>query len=273
MAWGVRDDYIEKDQALNDPAVHLPITCGVCHDPHARENEAQLRFPIDVPSEEENLCMKCHHKRGTPDPSNFRGPHSPEGPVLLGYGGWWAPAMEFPTDTILASHGSGRNPRLCAGCHVNSFTVTDEVTGEFQFQATGHLFQAIPCLNAQGIPTTDDCALDQRSFRSCAASGCHGAEGVARGLYGLAQTRMEDLVGELDALLAQVPASEFSNTDNRYTSAEGSRFNKELAEFPGSPIHNPVLIESLLRGSIRQLRDEYGLSSPTGVSLEQTFKK
>jgi predicted CXXCH cytochrome family protein len=273
LAWGVRDDYLEKEQALNDPNVHLPITCGVCHDPHARDNEAQLRFPIDVPSEEENLCMKCHHKRGTPDPTTFRGPHSPEGPVLLGYGGWWAPAMQFPTDTILASHGSGRNPRLCAGCHVNSFTVTDAATGDFQFQATGHLFQAIPCLDAQGIPTTGDCALTQRTFRSCAASGCHGSETVARNLYTLAETRIEDLVEELDELLALIPASEFSNTDNRYTSAEGSRFNKELAEFRGSAIHNPVLVEALLRGSIRQVRQEYGLAPQTGVSLDQTFRK
>jgi predicted CXXCH cytochrome family protein len=268
LAWGVRDEYLEKTEVLTNATSHLPITCGVCHDVHANENEGQLRFPIDVPSEEENLCMKCHHKRGVPDPTTFRGPHSPEGPVLLGYGGWWPPNMEFPEGGVAASHGSESNPRLCAGCHVTSYTVTDEATGDFQFNSTGHLFQAIPCLE-NGIPTTGDCGLAERSFRSCTGAGCHASEDVGRSLLTLVETRVEDLVEELDALLLLVPAAEFSTTDNRYTTAEGSRFNSDLAKVAGSGVHNPVLIETLLRGSIRQVREDYALASQTGVSLEQ----
>ena len=273
LAWGVQDDYAEKQQALTDANTHLPITCGVCHDPHANNGEGQLRFPVDVPSEEENLCMKCHHKRGVPDPTTFRGPHSPEGPVLLGYGGWWPPSMEFPGGAVTATHGSERNPRLCAGCHVTSFTVTDDATGEFQFQSTGHLFQAIPCLDANGIPTTGDCGLQERSFQSCTGAGCHETEDVGRGLLTLAETRVEDLVAELAALLALVPEAEFADDDGRYTTAEGSRFNRELAEVPGSTIHNPILIETLLRASIREVRQEYGLAAQTGVSLGQQLGK
>ena len=271
QSWGIRDDYQEKDEALSNPSSHLPITCGVCHDPHANENEGQLRFPIDVPSEEENLCMKCHHKRGVPDPTTFRGPHSPEGPLLLGYGGWWPPELEFATDTIVATHGSGRNPRLCAGCHVNTYEITDEVTGEFVFNTTGHLFQAIPCLTAQGVPTTGDCTLQERTFETCASAQCHASEAVARSLYVVAETRVEDLAEELSALLALVPAAAFDPADGRYTTAEGSQFNVQLALFPGSSIHNPVLIEALLRSSIRQVREEYGLAAQTGVSLDRAF--
>lgn len=271
LAWGVRDEYLEKDAALNDPSVHLAITCGVCHDPHATATQGQLRFAVDVPSEEENLCMKCHHKRGVPDPTTFRGPHSPEGPLLLGYGGWWPPNMDFGTDTIVATHGSERNPRLCAGCHVNRFEVTDEVTGDFVFQATGHLFQAIPCLDAGGIPTTGDCGLTERTFQTCASAQCHDSEAVARNLFVLAETRVEDLATELTALLAMVPEAEFDPGDGRYTTAEGSQFNVELAAFRGSSIHNPVLMEALLRSSIRQVRQEYGLASVTGVSLDRRF--
>src|SRR5690606_26958362 len=74
---GVRTTYLEE-ATVAQPDEHLAITCAVCHDPHGSENSAQLRLPIDVPSEEENLCMQCHHKRGIPDPTTFRGPHSPE---------------------------------------------------------------------------------------------------------------------------------------------------------------------------------------------------
>ncbi len=271
LAWGVRDEYLEKESALANPSDHLPITCGVCHDPHAADTEGQLRFPVDVPSEEENLCMKCHHKRGVPDPTTFRGPHSPEGPLLLGYGGWWPPNMDFGTDAIVASHGSERNPGLCAGCHVNRFEVTDEATGDFVFQATGHLFQAIPCLDAQGIPTSGDCGLQERTFQTCASAQCHDSEAVARSLYTLAETRIEDLATELAALLDQVPASAFDPDDGVYSTAEGAQFNVELAAFRGSSIHNPVLMEALLRSSIRQVREDYGLGAVTGVSLELQF--
>ena len=81
----------------------------------------------------------------------------------------------------MATHGSSANPGLCATCHVNRFTVTDSATGAFTLQVVGHTFQAIPCVDAQGAPTTDaDCTLSQRTFRACTASGCHGSESAAR---------------------------------------------------------------------------------------------
>jgi predicted CXXCH cytochrome family protein len=267
LTWGVRADYLEKDQVV-EGGDHLPITCGVCHDPHERANPAQLRFPIDVPSEEENLCMKCHHKRGQPDPTTFRGPHSPEGPVLLGYAGWFPPSFEFTGGEIVASHGSDRNPRLCAGCHVNSFTVTDPATGDFQFQATGHLFEAIPCLDASGFPTPGDCDIGVRTFVSCVDAACHASETDARDDLVRVEARIAELVEDLAALLAQVPEDEFDEMDPRYTTAEGSRFNLELAEYPGSAIHNPFLIESLLLASIEQVETDYGLASSSRASRE-----
>src|SRR5690606_24329932 len=142
----------------------------VCHDPHSADNAKQLRFAVDVPNEEQNLCMKCHHKRGTPDlASQNRGPHSPEGPVLLGYGGWWPPNLQFPntgdTALIAATHGSSANPRLCAGCHVNALDVTDELTGE-TVTTVGHRFQATPCME-NGVPVGGDCAITEKSFAVC----------------------------------------------------------------------------------------------------------
>jgi len=266
LALGVRDEYLEKGSTQP-----LPIVCAVCHDPHSNEFDGQLRYPIDQPNEEENLCMRCHHKRGGPEPTSTRGPHSPEGPLLLGEAGWWPPNMPIePGTEIVGTHGSQANPRLCAGCHVQAFQVTDRLTGQFLVASVGHLFQAIPCLDPQGVPTTDDtCALTERSFRSCVQSGCHGSEAAARSAYTVAQNRILTLANRLNAMLAQVPASEFSDTDGRYTTAEGTRFNYELATFPGSFVHNPFLLEALLVASIQQVNTEYGVPIPAGTVLTQ----
>lgn len=264
-SWGVRAEYRERNATE-----HLPITCGVCHDPHDATNPKQLRMRIDVPSEEENLCMQCHHKRGTPDPTTFRGPHSPEGPVLLGFGGWWPPNMEQQPGSIVATHGSEANPRLCAGCHVNQWEKRDELTGQFVFRSTGHTFEAIPCVDAEGVPTGErECGLPQRSFQTCSASGCHGTQAVARNLLTLVRDRLHTLAAGLQAMESQVPPSEYNDQDNRYTTAEGARFNRQLAQFRGSEVHNPWLIEALLRASIRQLQQDYGITPPPGVSLGQ----
>ena len=259
--FGVRSEYLEKTTADL-----LPVTCGVCHDPHDPTNPAQLRLPIDVANEEENLCMQCHHKRGTPDPTTFRGPHSPEGPVLLGYGGWWPPNMPIRPGGIVTTHGSEANPRLCAGCHVNIWEKRDEITGDFVFRSTGHTFEAIPCADAEGIPTgSRECAIEERSFRACVA--CHGSEEVALGLLELVADRLDPLIAALETMEGQVPATEYNDKDNRYSTAEGSRFNRQLAQFKGSQIHNPWLIEALLRASIRQMQTDYGITPPPGINL------
>ncbi|NIQ60187.1 MAG: hypothetical protein GWN71_44790, partial [Gammaproteobacteria bacterium] len=52
--------------------------------------------------------------------------------------------------------------------------VTDPETGGFVFNATGHLFEAIPCLDEEGIPTPGgDCEFSARTFDACLGSGCH----------------------------------------------------------------------------------------------------
>jgi len=269
-AWGVNTVYAEQS-TVSKPGEHLAIVCAVCHDPHADDNEGQLRFPVDVPSEEENLCMKCHHKRGVPDPTSFRGPHSPEGPTLLGVAGWWPPSLEFPGGQIVATHGSDANPKLCASCHVQSFRVTDQETGDFVFQATGHLFEATPCLGDDGVPTAGECEEPEKSFASCVDSGCHSSESGARSVKFVANLRIEQLVAELDGLLAQVPATEFDSNDARYTVGEGAKFNVGLAEAGGATVHNPFLIEALLIASIKDIKSTYGLAASSDVSLQRVL--
>ncbi len=264
-AWGMDAEYIERTASGV-----IPVVCAVCHDPHDATNTKQLRFPIDVPNVDTNLCMKCHHKRAVPDPeSNSRAPHSPQGPLLLGEDvGWIPPNFQYPTIQIVGTHGTEANPRLCATCHVSRLEVTDAATGSFVFQATGHLFKAIPCLDAQGRPTADDdCEITERTFTACAASGCHTPTS-ARSALVVARGRLASLAGQVTSLLAQVPASEFVNNDYLITTAEGARFNRDLAEQPGSAIHNPFLVEALLTASIQQLKSQYGLSVPADLVLD-----
>lgn len=262
-AWGVKATFMEQE----DQSTLLPITCAVCHDPHDARNEGQLRFAMSEPVVERNLCMKCHHKRGEPDPTTFRGPHSPEGPLLLGTGGWWPPNFEYPQGSIVGTHGSEANPRLCATCHVNDYQYTDQETGAFVLRATGHSFEAIPCMDENGLPVPHaTCDVSQRSFRACV--GCHGSESAARSALIVARARIERLVQEIEPLIAQIPASEFNDQDNRYTTGEGARFNMELAQMTGSAVHNPFLVEALLIASIRQIELDYGITGPPAAVLE-----
>lgn len=265
QGWGVNSTFMEESA----PTDHLAVTCAVCHDPHDAKHEGQLRFALNVADEEQNLCMKCHHKRGVPDVSSAssqgRGPHSPEGPLLLGEAGWMPPGVQL--SGISGSHGSDRNERLCATCHVNNYQFTDPLTGSFTARATGHSFQAIPCADAAGIPTgAADCDLTERSFRSCVS--CHLSESAARSALTVAEMRIERLADEIGTLLTQVPASELSSANLDYTTAEGARFNMQLAQKKGSIIHNPFLVEALLLASIRQLEIDYQLTPSAGLVLD-----
>ncbi len=265
LAFNVNTDYAEMDQVATNPQ---PIVCAVCHDPHGSNNPAQLRFPINTTDPNQNLCMKCHQRNATADPTNTHGPHSPEGPLLIGAAGWWPPNTQLNLpDTIVATHGTTRNPGLCVTCHVNRFTVTDPATGNFQFQATGHLFVAIPCLDSAGLPTVDNtCDISQRSFSACTASGCHGSPSVAQSAMTAAQGRIALLDSTLAGQLAQVAPSELA-VSTTLTTAKGAQFNLQLAEEPGSVVHNPFLIEALLTASINQMQKDYGIAPQVGVNL------
>jgi predicted CXXCH cytochrome family protein len=253
-AWGIVSTF--KEDVANPPE-HMGITCGVCHDPHQKRNAGQLRYALDVPALESNLCMKCHYRRSVPEVASSSGPHSPQGPLLLGEAGWTPPNFVYPAGSLVGSHGSDRNPRLCAGCHVNSYTVTDKVTGAFTFRSTGHRFLATPCVDGNGIPTaTQTCDPLTKSYKACAQ--CHSESG-ARSALAVRRESIERYALQIEGLLTRIPAAEFSTTDNRITTAEGSRFNMQLAREKGSAAHNPFLIEALLLASIRQIELDYGI--------------
>lgn len=265
--WGVNTNYTEKSLGQT-VATGEGVTCAVCHDPHARDNPNQLRFPVDSRDPENNLCARCHSRRSNPDfAGNRDSPHAPHGPLVFGTAGWFPPGIEF--EEAESSHGSDRNPKLCAGCHVQNYTVTDKLTNEFQVEVVGHRFLAIPCVDANGAPTdSQSCQVSQRSFKSCAGSGCHTSETSARLAFAGAEDDIALLVGLLNNMLAQVPASEkLPAAAGKVTVARGAAFNAALATTPGAVAHNAFLVEALLRASIAAVAQQYGIAPPPGLNL------
>jgi len=255
-AWGITANYLEKDVDLAD---HEAITCAVCHDPHAKNNPGQLRYPIDA-DPENNLCMKCHNRRGLVDPTSSRGPHSPQGPLLLGNAGWFPPNFPYKPGT-LQSHGTSASTRLCASCHVATFEVTDDETGAFVQTVTGHLFLATPCLDENGIPYDDpDCAAAQIDYSACIECHTDRTQAQMHAFYTAEQSTIDNLAAELremvDMLEVEYP-EEFDTSDGGVTTAEGASFNADLAEEPGGAAHNGVLLRQLIQKTVEQVELDY----------------
>lgn len=272
LAWGVRSDYLEKDSEE-----HLPVVCGVCHDPHDATFESQLRFPVNTPDVTLHLCARCHNRRSVPDPSSSHGlePHSPETELLVGEAGWIPPGADLDFGSIVATHGTENNEKLCATCHVDMYTVTDAVTGEFVFQSVGHTFRAIPCVDEEGKPSGEsDCPLttEARTFGACVDSGCHSSE---EGTLTILELRGGTNAGLAEDLLAQLlevdpnldgPGGEIDAEASTFTLAEGAFFNHNLALHGGSiypaTAHNSPWIKALLEASIAAVERQYGVSPP-----------
>jgi hypothetical protein len=66
-----------------------------------------------------------------------------------------------------------------------------------------------------------------------------------------------------------VPVGQLDPADGIFTVADGANFNAELAALPGSPIHNPFLIEQLLLASAAALETTYGIGAPAVIDMTQ----
>jgi predicted CXXCH cytochrome family protein len=280
---------INNPLGTQGPNAALTIVCAVCHDPHGSPNLAQLRMQPDTLALEANLCGQCHNRRAVPDPTSNRGPHAPEGALVIGQNdvGWRPPLMLAQPnglDRIYGSHGDTTvNKALCATCHVYKNQYTDS-TG-IVFYSTGHLFLAIPCL-VGGLPdSTQNCAnfsTTARDYSACSASGCHGSPQVAVNLLQNETVTINALLTTLKGLLenqAKIPCSQYAvGAAAPWTTARGARFNYLLAAQNGSSTsancgsnlalpaptsklgaaaHNVPLMEQLLQYSIQQVQQDY----------------
>jgi predicted CXXCH cytochrome family protein len=285
-------DYKEMNNPLatQGPNGALTIVCAVCHDPHGSPNLAQLRMSPDTLAIEKNLCAQCHNRRAVPDPTSNRGPHAPEGALVIGENdvGWRPPLMTAAPgglDRIYGSHGDTTvNTKLCATCHVFKTQGIDGQTGATVY-STGHLFLAIPCLDANLLPdSVSTCGLNStaRTFSACAGSGCHGSPGVASNLLNNEVLTLNGLLAQLQTLLnntAKIPCAQYAvGAAAPWTTARGARFNYLLAAEaasttdatcgsnrnlppavakPGAAAHNVPLMEQLLQQSINQVQQDY----------------
>ena len=291
-AWGINTVY----QELNTTTL-MPQNCVVCHDPHGTARDAsgkafegQLRFSINTPVPEENLCTKCHNRVSEASPTNRRGAHGAQGPVLFGTAGYFPPGSSYDSAAILTTHGSTANPRLCAGCHVNRLTGVD--AGGTSVSFVGHTFRPLPCYMSPGVVDTtftNDCAYTApaRSWSACTASGCHATPDIAA--QRLSQILIEkesyvrtlwvDVDGDqtLDAFPAdsgylprikQQAPNELEYTEPPYstlmTPAKGALFNVQMLgeHLTGHPdgshgVHNPFLYRALLQASIADMLASY----------------
>ncbi|MEO8032363.1 MAG: multiheme c-type cytochrome [Gemmatimonadota bacterium] len=298
-AWGVNTVYKELGTTTL-----LPQNCVVCHDPHGSAKDAngnvlpgQLRFAINTPVLEQNLCTKCHNRTADPVANNARGPHGAQGPVLFGTAGYFPAGTQYDTTAILTSHGSALNVRLCAGCHVNSETGVD--AGGNSITYTGHSFHPLPCLSQKSPPVVDTtftntCAFDEpsRSWASCTSSGCHATEAIAVQRLDQIKTEKEGYLHTLwvdvngnqtvdpfptdSGYLAKIKLNapndlDFTNApySSTMTAAKGALFNAQLtgeslASHPDGShgVHNPFLYRALLQSSIADLLAHYGTFLP-----------
>lgn len=284
-AWGIAVNYVERDST--DPANYFPpTTCGLCHSPHGTANSKQLRFPIDVASPEQNLCVRCHLRRVDPAPASAYGtrPHAPQGAMFYGTAGYRNPTyFVYGTQQVSTTHlDAAANPRQCAGCHVVGFERLDPVS-QTTIYSTGHTFRPLPCLDAMGQPVggnacsyTDTTA---RSFKACTGSGCHASQAVARDVLASARSTLKGLVdmvwidtdgdetidpaptdGGYLAILMRDTSEVFTYTDSTITAAEGAEFNaRTVGEGlyengdKSLSVHNAFLARALIQANIQEL--------------------
>jgi predicted CXXCH cytochrome family protein len=260
-------NYIGKGTAF-------PITCVVCHDPHANTNSGQLRAPIDSRDATVNLCTSCHVRSAVATPSftiNSRGAHASQGAVYFGEAaGWVPPGFVFdPTNPVQTSHVTN-NARLCAGCHVAKFTTTDLTTGE-DFTSVGHLFSPNPCKDpVTGLPVGanepgGDCAYNAtaRFWTGCVNSGCHADAGAAAALFNSTRLEVQVLLdvlwtdsnkdkvlettdgGLLPQVLALNPSTTVPATDSAFFCCTGTTKDNNLSVAEGALFNARMLAEEL----------------------------
>jgi predicted CXXCH cytochrome family protein len=298
-AWGFNVNYVERDSTA--PANYFPAaTCALCHDPHGSPNSAQLRFPIDVANEEQNLCVKCHMRRIEPTPASSRGaqPHAPQGGVYYGIAGYRNPTyFVYEDQQVATTHADGTaNARQCAGCHVVAFSRVDPLTNTTIF-STGHTFRPIPCL-VNGAPVaanTCGYTVAERSWKACSASGCHASDAVAQSVFTGGRNTLKTLVDQVwkdldgdetidayptdDGYLARIKAQQptaFNYLDNTITPAEGAEFNaRTVGEGLYSNgdkslgVHNPFLSRALIQANIQELKATYAFLPAISSRIEQ----
>jgi hypothetical protein len=183
-----------------------PVSCAVCHDPHARTGNAaapdegrdyQLRFPEVVAATQANtvaetsdptrfnLCGQCHHDRGRTWQTTTRPPHHSVQSNFY-FGEMPAPEGEEPLVRNTSSVHAGVSEQ-CASCHM----FRRDFESEQAPAISGHSF-----------------AID---FEACA--GCHNpAVDPAEGKLERLKTEVEEAIADILTRLDDPSTWQYSAT-------------------------------------------------------------
>jgi len=230
------------------------VTCQVCHDPHEKGTEHQLRLAEDYNSRDSlgvakyktdgtaaHACDVCHHLRPGTSTVGARLHESHQSDMLDGTVGYRYAGKKYPAG-LHGRYVTGR----CAGCHMSV------ASSEKAHYVGGHTF-------AVKAEVTDSTGLVHEYYNTEACTGCHADMGENFDYHGV-QTRVTQL---LDQIKAKLPKS--SSGSPLYSTADynsgkltlqqyRAAYNWYIVNNDGSRgIHNPALATALLEHSLEDL--------------------
>ena len=239
------------------------VTCVTCHDPHAKDNESQLREAAlaDVTSPyggpdyptgytitgwgQGQLCAQCHHARRNEsnimgqinNGSAHPGPHeSPQSDMISGLGCYQIPSMTYEGVGEL-NHSLSITPDVCVTCHF-----VDQVQDNHTYAT--HTFR----------PQLSKCQT------------CHS--GATNFDIGGVQTETLALLEELGALLPQQDGTVMAAMDtiNWTREQREAGYAYYFVEADGSHgVHNPTYARSILQNAIDHLSAALAEGKKPGV--------
>jgi hypothetical protein len=236
----------DPDWADTDvPEDAYQVTCATCHDPHANDNEFQLRTLADQtlsyggPDNPDNfvisgwgngqLCAQCHHARrsltqimgqlnngsGNPGPH-----HNPQTDVIAGVGSYEIPGYTYERE---APHTPTILTDMCVSCHMHG------TEGPF------------PGLTVHSHTFQPDVAACQQ---------CHG--GIQNFDVNGIQTEISGLLDQLHELLPYDSSGKvlLDTVNSTYQEREAGYAYYFVLEDKSHGVHNPAYSRSLLLNAI-----------------------
>jgi|SaaInl7_200m_RNA_FD_contig_31_918964_length_2633_multi_19_in_0_out_0_1 hypothetical protein len=259
-AEGFFEQNVDQVELTAPYAVPNGQSCVVCHDPHKKTTDFQLRVASDMAyiddetgepkysttGEIDQSCTVCHHHRPGRDYVGTVPHHSHQTEMLDGTTGWMNPDLTFPASN---AHGTLIEKR-CAGCHMV------EGEGEKGNIVGGHTFK----MHRSAGDTVNTVVLTEEMHLTEACVECHTGIGEDFDINGL-QTKVTLMLNELyDRLpkatsgrLTGSPAYDSTDFVDGYISVDQmtAAFNWYIVDYDGSKgVHNPAMSLALLEDAL-----------------------
>ena len=256
---------------------HTPISCAVCHDPHAVDNTYQLRkldATVYLMTDDPNTsggrteitwgglgktCMNCHVARRGGDEfaseinTRHNPHHGPQTDLMAG-----ASAAEFGM-TIPTSNHSSVITNACVDCHMADTPGTGQPGRD---EIGEHTFAMKSESGVENVASCQTCHGPITSFDDITAGEDADGDGTVEGVQSEVKGLIETLAGILPVGFDQT-----GGLDTTYTIAERkAAFNVNYLVEDGSyGIHNAKYAIGILKESIVQLGATVGAGTIAAV--------